>query len=106
MHIRQADATQAEDRCYEIRRRAERKAAQLYAAMEKAKAGRPPKNRPAERGDSSTLSDLGIESQRMSEWRKLAGVPSARPRSLFLLTLASSAGGGFWFAQRVAQRRG
>jgi hypothetical protein len=38
-YMRQAGNTEAEERCYEIRRRAERRAAQLYDASEKARRG-------------------------------------------------------------------
>lgn len=50
-------------RACEIRLRAERKAGQLRKAMEKAKAGRPKKNRSCDTRDlqpSKTLTDLGI----------------------------------------------
>lgn len=77
---RVAGNTQAEDRCYEIRRRAEAKAAKLYDEQEKAK---PPKGnqytgkmvRSNEPTEPKTLADLGTTKQEMAEWRKLAAVP-------------------------------
>lgn len=69
-----AGNTQAEDRCYEIRRRAERKAGMLYAAMEKPKGGRPSKTSPTNGEVKTILEELGVEHQRMSEWSKLAEV--------------------------------
>jgi hypothetical protein len=71
---RVAKNTDAEMRAYEIRMRAAKKASKVYDGGEKARAGRPSKNSPDERGDSSrpkTLNELGISSQEMSEWRKL-----------------------------------
>lgn len=76
-----AGNTQAEDRCYEIRRRAERQAAMIYDSMEKPKGGRPtdrPKTPPNGGGVSPTFEQLGVDHQRMSEWRKLASVPKAQ----------------------------
>lgn len=68
---RVAKNVQAEERCYEIRRRAEARAAKLYDEQEKAKViphvGR--------RSDAPTLADLGTTKQEMSEWRQLANTP-------------------------------
>jgi hypothetical protein len=79
---RVAGNTQAEDRCYEIRRRAEAKAAKLYDQQEKAKGGgevgvgrRGKKNGVAPPDPIPTLADLGTSKQEMAEWRKLSKVP-------------------------------
>jgi hypothetical protein len=65
----------------EIRLRAERKAGQLLAQMEKAKgarfAGREPDGSPRRSPDATaekTLADLGISKGQSSRWQKLADV--------------------------------
>ncbi len=61
----------------EIRLRAERRAGQLLAEMDRAKAGQPRK----ERSDDTTilqppkLGDLGVSKDQSSQWQKLAKVP-------------------------------
>jgi hypothetical protein len=59
------------DRACEIRLRAERKAAQLLATMEKLK-GRPKKACPEGR-----LSDLGVSRDQSSNWQKLGDILQA-----------------------------
>lgn len=79
-----AGNTQAEDRCYEIRRRAERKAAMLDAAREKVQGARGTGSNQYKqvgsdaRTPAQTLKELGVDKQRMSEWRRLAEVPKAQ----------------------------
>ncbi len=87
LYMRQARNKEAVRRCNEIRLRAERKAAQLYDAQEKAKGTRAtfngrsasggPLKRPPE-DDARTLADFGVSKQQMAEWRKLAAVPEDR----------------------------
>jgi hypothetical protein len=62
---------------YEIRRRAERQAARLYDASEKAKArgSNQYEERSQDRTSPLSLSDHGVSKQQMSDWRKLARVP-------------------------------
>jgi hypothetical protein len=77
VYSRQAKNTENERRACEIRLRAERKAGQLLAQMEKPKAA--PGNQytgPVERGDGSkTLRDLGISRDQSSRWQKLGAIP-------------------------------
>jgi hypothetical protein len=57
----------------EIRLRAERKAGELLATMEKAKAGPPVRNRSVDATDyrgAPTLHDLGISRDQSSRWQK------------------------------------
>jgi hypothetical protein len=75
-YSRQARNVEAERRCCEIRLRAERKAGQLLAQMEKAKGGRPSDKTPAAAEGVSTLRDLGITEKQSSQWQKLAAVSS------------------------------
>jgi len=80
-YARQAQNVEAERRACEIRLRAERKAGQLLAAMEKAKgaAGNPSgRGAPIVRSHdvtTQTLADLGISKNQSSRWQKLASVP-------------------------------
>jgi hypothetical protein len=53
--------------------RAERKAGELLAQVERAERGRPVK-----RSDVTTLSDLGITRDQSSQWQKLAAIPEAK----------------------------
>jgi hypothetical protein len=77
VYARQAKNTEAERQACEIRLRAERKAGQLLAEMDKQKAA--PGNQytgPLPHGDGSkTLADLGISHNQSSKWQKLANVP-------------------------------
>jgi hypothetical protein len=78
----QAKNTEAERRACEIRLRAERKAGQLLASMEKAKGAREPgtgrgTTRSPE-GTASKLNDLGISKKQSSNWQKLAAVPEKK----------------------------
>ena len=59
----------------------ESRAGQLLREMEKAKAGRPPKNRSDEATDyprPATLKDLHISKDQSSDWQKLAAVLAAK----------------------------
>lgn len=77
-YSRQAKNMDAELKACEIRLRAERRAGQLLAEMEKAKAGRPPEN-PSPKGSNfrggQTLRDMGISHKQSSNWQRLAKVP-------------------------------
>ncbi len=61
-------------RACEIRLRAERKAGQLLAKMEKAKGGQPYQSG-GTMGSPKTLKALGISPDQSSRWQALAGVP-------------------------------
>ncbi len=77
-YAQQAMNVDAERRACEIRLRAERKAGRLLRDMEKAKAGRPSKNRSNDTTNfdkPKTLEELGISRDQSSKWQKLAGVP-------------------------------
>jgi hypothetical protein len=74
-YARQANNIEAERQACEIRLRAERKAGQLLAQMDKAKGGRPTETPRVDRGVSETLSDLGISYDQSSQWQKLGAVP-------------------------------
>lgn len=78
VYFKQAKNTEAERRACEIRLRAERKAGELLARREKAKAA--PGNQytgPVERRDGSkTLTDLGVTRDQSSRWQQLAKVPA------------------------------
>jgi hypothetical protein len=77
-YSRLAHNTEAERRACEIRLRAERKAGKLLAEIEKARAGRHPKNnRSTDTTNYSqpTLRDLNITKDQSSNWQKLAKVP-------------------------------
>jgi hypothetical protein len=78
VYAQQAQNVEAERKACEIRLRAERKAGQLLAGMDKAKAA--PGNQytgPVKPSDRSTptLRDLGVSKQQSSDWQKLAAVP-------------------------------
>jgi hypothetical protein len=77
MYARQAKNTEAETRACEIRLRAERRAGQMLAEMEKAKGGRPAENpsRSVTGFPKQTLDDLGISRPQSSRWQKLASIP-------------------------------
>jgi len=68
-YARQAKNVEAERRACEIRLRAERKAGQLLAEMDK--------GRPKKVSGDPTLSDLGVSRDQSSNWQKLARVPQA-----------------------------
>jgi hypothetical protein len=76
-YFRLAKNTEAERQACEIRLRAERKAGQLLAQLDKAKGA--PGNQhtgPVERTDGSkTLADLGISRNQSAQWQQLARVP-------------------------------
>src|SRR6476646_6029813 len=67
---------EAEQRCGQIRLRAERKAGELLAAQEKAKASG--SNQYKERSNGSTapkLDDLGITKTQSANWQQVAKIP-------------------------------
>jgi hypothetical protein len=68
-YSRQAHNVEAERQCCEIRLRAERKAGQLLAQIDKLK------GRPGKASDVTRLSDLGISHDQSSQWQRLAAVP-------------------------------
>ena len=77
-YARMAGNYEAENRCAEMRLRAERRAGELLAAMDKAKGGQPyqatgPAARPVE-----TCANLGITKNQSSTWQRLAAVPQER----------------------------
>jgi len=77
IYARQANNLEAEDRCKEIRIRAERKWGQLYSASEKAPAGRP-RNSSNETRDfdrPKTLDEICVSYDQSSKWQKLGEVP-------------------------------
>jgi hypothetical protein len=73
-YFKQAKNTEAERRACEIRLRAERKAGQLLAKMEKAKGGQPYQSG-GTMGSPKTLKALGVSPDQSSRWQALAGVP-------------------------------
>jgi hypothetical protein len=75
LYARQANNFQAEERCKEIRVRAERKWGQLYSASEKAKGGNPNLSFDTTGSAPMTLSDMGVSRDQSSRWQKLGEVP-------------------------------
>jgi hypothetical protein len=79
VYAHQAQNHEAERQASRIRIRAERKAGQLLAQMNKAKGAREPgTNRGLTRScetTASTLADLGVSRDQSSRWQKLAEVP-------------------------------
>lgn len=65
---------EAQNKCAEIKLRAERKAGEVLAETEMEKGGRPKKN-PSH--DGSSLKDLGINHNQSSRWQQAASVPEA-----------------------------
>jgi hypothetical protein len=77
-YARQANNIEAERQATEIRLRAERKAGQLLAQMEKNKGGGDRKSDHRSygtTGDQQTLASLGISRDQSSQWQKLGAVP-------------------------------
>jgi hypothetical protein len=84
-YMRQIGNTEAEDRCYQIRMRAQRKAGELSKHITKA-AGRPRENSPPSAENSSkakVLEKAGISTQQASEWERLADVPEEQFEAAF-----------------------
>jgi hypothetical protein len=73
-YARQAKNFEAEDRCKEIRVRAERKWEQLYSGSEKAKGAQPFQATGRGERPVETLSDLGVSKDQSSRWQKLADI--------------------------------
>lgn len=74
---RVAGNVKAEERCWQIRKRAEKKANKLYDASKKAKRGADGDGKGNQRSanpTSATLAELGVTKQEMAEWRKLNSV--------------------------------
>ena len=69
-YFQQAKNTEAERRACEIRLRAERKAGQLLAKMEKNKGAAAP----TRSSRATTLKELGVTKDQSSRWQALAGV--------------------------------
>jgi hypothetical protein len=80
-YARQAKNFEAEDRCKEIRLRAERKWGQLYSVSDKASGGQPYQENSTGRSgrpveiESKTLRDMGVSKDQSSRWQKLGAVP-------------------------------
>jgi hypothetical protein len=75
LYMRQIGNTESEDRCYQIRMRAQRKAGEISKNLEKAQgARRDIATSPGNREKSKILADAGIPSQRASEWERLSEV--------------------------------
>jgi hypothetical protein len=68
-YFKLAKNTEAERQACEIRLRAERKAGQLLAQMDKLK------GRPEKASDAVTLSDVGVSRNQSSQWQQLAEIP-------------------------------
>jgi hypothetical protein len=77
-YFRLAKNTEAERQACEIRLRAERKAGQLLADLERSKGGRPAQNSPHD-GMSFRASreGAGVSAKQAQNWQKLAEVPDA-----------------------------
>lgn len=75
-YARQANDTALVEWATEIKVRAERRAGEMLAEMQKHNGGRPNGN-PSHRatGLPPTLTDLGISRDQSSRWQKLAAVP-------------------------------
>ena len=71
---RRANDTEMIEWATEIRVRAERRAGQMLAEMEKAKGGRPKTGSPGV-PVKVTLSEVGVSKKQSSRWQKLAAVP-------------------------------
>jgi phage N-6-adenine-methyltransferase len=87
---RVAGNTQAEDRCYEIRMRAQKRAGEVSKQIKKAQVigpGRGHKNESAQCGDvlpkHKILDNAGITTQQASEWERLADVPEEQFEAAF-----------------------
>jgi hypothetical protein len=65
-------AQQLERQACEIRLRAERKAGQLLAQMDKLK------GRPEKASSTVTLSDVGVSRNQSSQWQRLAQISAAQ----------------------------
>jgi hypothetical protein len=75
-YARLAKNTEAERQACEIRLRAERKAGQLLAQMEKAPGGQPYQSgHTTGSGSPKPLAELGISKDQSSQWQKLAAIP-------------------------------
>ena len=75
LYLRQATDPEPERRACEIRLRAERKAGQLLAEMDRAQAT---DGRPNKASSGATLSSLGISRDQSARWQKLAGIPDEK----------------------------
>jgi hypothetical protein len=80
-YAKQAGNYEAERQCAEIRLRAERRAGELLAAMDKAKGGRPSKTGSTTE-PVSTLEQIGVTKKQSAVWQRLAQVPEERFETL------------------------
>lgn len=78
-YAKQAKNTEAERRACEVRLRAERKAGQLLAKMEKARPRGSNQHKVKDRSPDATgpLLDLGISKNQSSNWQKLGAIPQS-----------------------------
>jgi hypothetical protein len=88
LYMRQIGNTDAEDRCYQIRMQAQRKAGELSKQIEKAPSGRAASFAPpGTESKTKVLNGAGISTQQASEWERLSEVArNGRPRSRGFVT--------------------
>ena len=70
------DGLEIQNRAAEVKIRAERRAGEILSEMEKARAGRPKKNRSLAATNSSafTYAELGINKSQASRWQQIASL--------------------------------
>jgi len=76
VYARQAQDSEAERRCCEIRLRAERRAGALLREREMAKGGQPFQAIPRGARGVETLAELGISYDQSAQWQKVAAMPA------------------------------
>jgi hypothetical protein len=93
VYARQALNREAEDRCRQIRERAERECGKRLKEMPLNKGGRPPKTGRTDRPVS--LDDLGISKDQSSEWQRLAEASDEEFEAALASAPSASAVSGF-----------